>query len=243
MGMIINIIGICIGIGVIGSIAYVVRKARRVSAELFGTANLVEGLVKQEEVLEETPKSVAGMTKLMLPQIQADFPEFNWSEWKQRCENQLGAYLDALENQNVSGLVGASTALKEQLTLEIKDEQDQGMKQQFQQFQVHQTEIAHYQHSTGLCRILIQTAYEVVHTIEKRPEVQAKKEQHRCEMELIYVQDVSKVEDAATSYGVHCPNCGAPITKLGSKFCEYCGSVVEPINIRVWELHKIDFQN
>ena len=59
-------------------------------------------------------------------------------------------------------------------------------------------------------------------------------------MELVYIQDLSKVGDYATALGATCPNCGAPITRLGSKFCEYCGTGVIPIDIRVWKLHRIE---
>ena len=36
-----------------------------------------------------------------------------------------------------------------------------------------------------------------------------------------------------------CPNCGAPVTRLGSKFCEYCGSGLREISVRVWSINKI----
>ena len=29
-------------------------------------------------------------------------------------------------------------------------------------------------------------------------------------------------------------------TKFGSKFCEYCGSGVEPVNIKVWSLRNYE---
>ena len=35
------------------------------------------------------------------------------------------------------------------------------------------------------------------------------------------------------------PNCGAPITALGAKSCAYCGTAVEPLNLRAWVLHAI----
>ena len=38
---------------------------------------------------------------------------------------------------------------------------------------------------------------------------------------------------------VVCPNCGAPVTRLGSKFCEYCGSGLREISVRVWSINKI----
>lgn len=40
------------------------------------------------------------------------------------------------------------------------------------------------------------------------------------------------------AYGTRCTHCGAPIRRLGNMICEYCGSGVTPINIKVWSLHK-----
>ena len=47
------------------------------------------------------------------------------------------------------------------------------------------------------------------------------------------------LQDGATAVGVTCPNCGAPVTRLGSKFCEYCGSGLREISVRVWSINKI----
>ena len=66
------------------------------------------------------------------------------------------------------------------------------------------------------------------------------RQQNRYNMELVYVQDMTKAGDYATAVVATCPNCGAPITRLGSKFCEYCGTGVTPIDIRVWKLHRIE---
>ena len=57
------------------------------------------------------------------------------------------------------------------------------------------------------------------------------------------IQDLSKIKDLATAVGVTCPNCGAPITGLGSKFCEYCGTGVTPVDTRVWKLHRVEGEN
>ena len=41
------------------------------------------------EMRKETPCSVCGMTRLILPQIAEDFPEFSYSEFKARAETLL----------------------------------------------------------------------------------------------------------------------------------------------------------
>lgn len=57
------------------------------------------------------------------------------------------------------------------------------------------------------------------------------------DVDLIYVQDADQLDGAMLGYS--CPHCGAPVTKLGDKTCAYCGSALEPINIRVWQIQDI----
>ena len=37
----------------------------------------------------------------------------------------------------------------------------------------------------------------------------------------------------------HCPNCGAPLSRLGAKVCEYCGTPVIEINIKEWSFSAV----
>lgn len=238
---------------------YRVRKqVRLVSKAIFGTPSLKEGLERKADILAETPKSVSGMTRLCLPQIESDFPEFHWAQWKQRCENLLKAYLAALERQDLSLLAEASEELKRQTAHQINDQNRRGIRECYLQVKVHQTEIARYQKEAGLCVIKLQSAVEYYYEEKKVTEEAGRasdgkkrrkgetepqgpaRQQHRYNMELVYIQDISKVGEYATALGATCPNCGAPITKLGSKFCEYCGTGVIPIDIRVWKLHRIE---
>ncbi len=223
---------------------YRVRKqVRIVSKAIFGTPSLKEGLEHQADILAENPKSVSGMTKLCLPQIEADFPEFHWNQWKQKCENVLKAYLAALERQSSDYIEHDYEELRRQAALQIEDQKRRGVTETYSQVRIHQTEIARYQKEAGLCMIKLQSAVEYYYE-EKKDEVRTPqgpvRQQNRYNMELVYIQDITKVKDYATVLGATCPNCGAPITKLGSKFCEYCGTGVIPIDIRVWKIHRIE---
>ncbi|MCI8836451.1 MAG: zinc ribbon domain-containing protein [Hungatella sp.] len=261
------------------------NQVRMISRAMFGTSSLAEGLERQADILAETPKSVSGMTKLCLPQIEADFPEFHWAQWRQMCENMLKAYLEALSSQNLallerirmspsgdgeSGQSGLSQAadkevheapavseeLKKQAALRIDDQRRRGVREIYRQVKIHQTEISRYQKEAGMCIIKLQSAVEYYYE-EKQIAAESKgterkkgtraesrkkerKEQTRYNMELVYIQDLSKVADPATAVGVTCPNCGAPVTRLGSRFCEYCGTGIIPVDVRVWKLHRVE---
>ena len=116
-GNAILIVAIVTGLGLIGALFFVMFKIRQISREFFGTSSLIEGLKRQEALEDDTPKSVSGMTRVELPRIEKDFPEFHWPEWKQRCENQLKGYLEALEHRDLSYLGNVSLSLKDQVRL------------------------------------------------------------------------------------------------------------------------------
>lgn len=95
--VIIPLVIILVIVGVIaGVVFYVKNKVRKFSQDLFGTDSLVEGWKKQEEELSVTPCSVSGMTRLLEPQIQRDFPEFNWVQFKNKAEDALKLSLMAI---------------------------------------------------------------------------------------------------------------------------------------------------
>ena len=120
-GNAILIVAIVTGLGLIGALFFVMFKIRQISREFFGTSSLIEGLKRQEALEDDTPKSVSGMTRVELPRIEKDFPEFHWPEWKQRCENQLKGYLEALEHRDLSYLGKVSVSLKDQVRLTIEE--------------------------------------------------------------------------------------------------------------------------
>ena len=237
------IVAIVTGLGLIGAILFVLFKVRQISQEFFGTPNLVEGLKRQEALEDDTPKSVSGMTRVELPRIEKDFPEFHWLEWKQRCENQLKGYLEALEHRDLSYLGKVSVSLRDQVRLKIEEMEEKEIREEFDAIKVHQTEISRYDKDPGKCRIRIQSSVEYLHTLKtpnKKKNVEREKEQHRFNLELVYIQDITNIRAGETAIGVSWPHCGAPIAGLGHRVCPYCGGAVEPVNVRVWELHRIE---
>lgn len=187
MGSALQIMGILVGIGLISIIIFIILRVKQFLRMLLGTSDIVKGLKERDLSIAETPKSVSGMTSLMLPKILEDFPSFNWTEWQHKCENTIREYLESIEQQDTGVLKDASVELKNQAALQIRD----------------------------------------------------RKEQHRFNLELVYVQDLEKVGNYATTYGVTCHNCGAPVSDLGAVCCPYCGQALEPVNIRVWHINKI----
>lgn len=72
-----------------GVIFYIYLRVRRTLISLFGTANLVRLAAQREEEAQNTPRSLAGATDLVLPRLAKDFPEANWPELQAMGEKAL----------------------------------------------------------------------------------------------------------------------------------------------------------
>lgn len=247
-GLIVGLV-ILAGLLLAGFILYrtVKRKISNFSRTLFGTSNLVEGYKKQQAELAETPRSLPAMTKIYLPQISSDFPEFNYTEYKQKSENLLKSYLLAISAKDISKLVNASPEIEEQVMSIITDLEASSLTEHFNEICIHRTEITRYIKENGVCTVFLQSAIEFFNylTNDNTGAVtsgsETLKKQTVYETELTYVQDVSKIGNAGDdkAMGLNCPNCGAPITSVGQKVCAYCGSGIKEINIYSWSFNKI----
>ena len=229
----------------VGGISYGLSRLKSFASDAaFVVSALKDGSEDQAAELEHTPKSVNGMTSLCLPRITKDFPAFNWYEFRQKAENMLKSALMAVTNEDISLLTEASADLRNQVSLEITSNRDNGIKEVYQNIDIHQTEIATYRKQNGTCVITLQTSVGHIHYVEDHGEVtegsKTVTEQTRYNIELQYIQDTSKVEEGETAIGVTCPNCGAPITTVGQKTCPYCGLAVTEININAWALNRYE---
>lgn len=101
----------------------------------------------------------------------------------------------------------------------------------YDSFIIHRTELYRYSKSQGTCTAVFQSSVEY--------QADGLKNQTRYNTHMVYVQnsDLSEEED---SFSTTCPNCGAPITRLGHMSCEYCGSAIVPVNVKVWKFLKTE---
>jgi hypothetical protein len=236
------VVGLILGGGAIGYFT-IRNKIRNFSKTVFGTESIAEGLRNQQTEAANTPKSVASMTKIYLPHIQRDFPEFSYQQFKAKVENMLKSAFIAITNENPDRLVNASDELKKSVKLIIDSNKEQGKKEVYDDIKIYQTEITRYSKIAGTCVITLQSAVGHLHYITKDGKVVSGskefREQCKYNTDIIYIQDVNKLtSDKMSSIGTNCPNCGAPIKNLGGKFCEYCGTGVRVININVWTINK-----
>ncbi len=119
----------------------------------------------------------------------------------------------------------------------------EGKSEHFQKVKIHKTGINSYRKTAGTCEIILQTAIEYLHFINQNGRVVSGSsetiEQARYDLSLLYIQDETRLPSAITNaIGVNCPNCGAPVSGLGRKTCEYCGTVIQSIDMRIWRMNR-----
>lgn len=113
----------------------------------------------------------------------------------------------------------------------------------FERIHIHRSGINKYEKKAGTCQITLQTAIEYLHYIKQNGVVvegsQQTLEQARYNLLLLYVQDETKLASGqTTAIGMNCPNCGAPVKALGNRTCDFCGSSLMGIDIRVWRMDQ-----
>ena len=237
-------LGIFIAVAVIGMKIY--KKVQSISRQAFGTEDLLEGFRQMEIENSTTPKSVAGMTSLYLPKIKKDFPEFQYDEMKVRAENALTSYLLAVSSMNPSLLSEGGQELKDHLAMRLSMLREAEVRETYKEIKIHRTEISNYRKRNGRCIITFQSALQSFYTkTDRNGKVLAGSAQlytqSKYNVDVIYVQDRDLVKkEYDHSLGLNCPNCGAPVSMLGSKVCEYCGTPIVELNIYAWTFSNIE---
>lgn len=233
-------------------IGFVTHKIRSFSRAVFGTSSLVEGIKgvqENQEQMRETPRSLHGMTQIYLPMIKKDFPEFDYALYKNKANSLLRNYFNAIATKKVSAIAEeCSATLKNNVQAIIDDFNSRNATQHFDEVNLYQTEIARYIKDGKTVTILFEVAvgyYSYATDNESGTVVFGSKDakmQTVYEVGLVYVQDVDKIDTKGDALGINCPNCGAPIKNLGMKFCEYCGTGVQEVNVRAWKFSSVTEQ-
>jgi len=221
----------------------VVNKIKRTVDPIMSVVNQIDPEELEMEI-ETTPKSVNAMTSVYLPRIEKDFPEFNYFEFKAKAENMMKSALNAITTDDISVLINASSDLTAQINNIIDSNKANYNDEVYRDIDIHRTEIKNYRKSSGTCVITLQSSVGYIHYVKNRNgEVISGSEDHkfqtRYDTDLMYIQDISKVDVGVQFNSNNCPHCGAPIKGLGVKSCPYCGSGVEQINIRTWSINKL----
>jgi hypothetical protein len=195
---------------------------------------------KEIEALEKTrQKQVSGMTKMLLPEIQRDFKNFNEKEIYLLVEKSLRAIFNALEHKNLSYLEQDEfNLIKEKIKEQIIDLEDNSISYKFDDVIFHKHAIKSYKKQKDVATIEISTSLEYYYSKRKNNKDISRddvKKQTRYTTQLIYIIDNTKTGFDINILGLHCPNCGSPVTSLHQTHCSYCKGVT---NIQIASMLK-----
>lgn len=200
----------------------------------FGTRDLKEAIEKSEIESENTPKSLASMESLALESIKRDFPDLNVNELKSMAENTIINYLRCINKKDITDIKNYSDNIKNMVLAKIEDLNDKKVK--YDDIKIHKTVINKYEKNKGIASLFFASALEYYY--ENGNSIR-KKVQDRFLVEILYVIDPTSVELDKKLLGLNCPNCGAPITTLGEKYCKYCNTGIKDLVKRSWVVNNI----
>jgi len=240
-GIIGGFVGIIIGFLVIVLLIYLFI---RMMMSKFGFGNRsiksIYDESKQAEALEKSRhKHVSGMTKILLPEIQRDFKDFNEKEIYLLVEKALIAIFNSLENKDSSYLEEDEfNIIRQKIDEQIIDLQNNNISYNYDDVIFHAHAIKSYKKQKDVATLEISTSLEYYYNKRKNDKDISRdnvKRQTRYTTQLVYIIDNSKTGFDINVLGLHCPNCGSPIMSLGQTECSYCKGA---INIQIASLLK-----
>ena len=227
-------------------VRFVMRTARDAASAVSSVSNILKEVEAAQYEEQTRPKSLAATTSLTIPLIKKDFPEFNVDEMRQRAANCITQYLRAIDQMDASLLKACTPELRDALKLKISMLRDEHLSEQYDQIKVHRTEISRYEKRNGRCIVTFQCSLQSKHVVYDANGTVLKGsadkwEQTRWQADLLYVQDASMVQEVGEAQlGLSCPNCGAPVQRLGQKTCDYCGTGIVEINLHAWNFAAVE---
>ena len=244
MGFVLGFLGACLGIvaGVAIIAWYIYMKVRNVVGkeemkELVSAAKQAKDFEQQEYA---RPKSIGGITNLIEPEIIRDFGDFNKDFLFSKVEKNLSSIFSALEDKTLTNVRNDKDLIYMTATLEeqINDMRGTGRSVKYDDVKFHNHAIKAYNKSKGRATITVASTVEYYYDnndkkINKTFFKDVKK-QTRYTTKYVYVYDESAFDYNATTFSITCPNCGAALEFFGAGNCKYCGSYIEPINLKNW---------
>ena len=202
--------------------------------------NQLKEEIKRGEIAYNTePKHVTGMTKLLIPKIIKDFPNFSENELYNKVETDLLSIFNSIENKNIENSQNL-ILIKEKLNQKIKDMKENKITKKYDDVKFHRHALKYYKNKDCVLNISVSTSLEYFYKKECKGKIIDNYCEHKKQTvyttEYIYVYDTNKIAKNQNLIGLNCSNCGAPVKDLGNKICRYCNSGLEDINLKSWNI-------
>lgn len=244
MGFVLGFLGACLGIiagiGVIVFIIYVKVRGMVGPAnmkEIMKAAKNARDFERQEYSRE---KNVSGMTKVLEPAILRDFEDFNKDFLFSKVEKNLLKIFNAIEEKTDEEIRKDNDLIYMYSTVrdKIQDLKNNNVNVKYDDVVFHRHAIKDYLKSAGKATVTLSSTLEYYYSDDSNKNMNKKfsdlKRQTRYTTQFVYVYDETKFKYNQMAHTISCPNCGAPLGKLGAGNCQYCGTYIKPINLKGW---------
>ena len=254
MGFILGFLGACLGIiaGVFIIVLIVYFKVK----STVGAENMKEIMkaarnakdIEQQEYARK--KDILGITKLLEPVILRDFADFNKDLLFRKVESNLSKIFTAIEEKDVNTIKDDKDLIYMYPTIrdKITDLRNNNINIKYDNVKFHEHAIKDYSKTLGKATVTLSSTLEYYYSDDSNRRIKKfyndVKKQTRYTTQFVYVYDETQFKYNQKAYSISCPNCGAPLKRLGAGNCEYCGNYIEPINLKNWYMvsYKEDYK-
>ena len=239
------VFGCIIFLGIIALIIYgnLKNALRKLGFNVNSLNDINEEMAKIKREDSNRARSISGMTNLLLPTIQGDFPEFNVNELFAKTETALRKTLNSIEEKN-KDYVKDMPLIRNSISNIIDDYSSADISVHYDDIEFHKFAIYKYERNDGVATVTVSTSVGYYYKKIKNDKLiegdNNLKKQTRYRCDFIYIYDESLVPGDAKVLAINCPNCGAAISCLGHKHCEYCGTSIKEINLKSWEFSSYE---
>ena len=244
MSFLLGFLGACLGIvaGIFIILFIIYSKVRHtVGAENMG--EIMDGVKRFSDIEKQEyirPKDIGGITKLLEPVILRDFKDFNKDLLFKKVESNLSKIFTAIEEKSVNDIkddrdmIYLYPAIRDKIT----DLKNNNVNIKYDDVSFNGHAIKDYSKTDGKATLTVSTTLGYYYSDDSNSRSIKKfnglKKQTRYTTKFVYVYDETKFKYNQKSFSISCPNCGAPLRKLGAGNCEYCGNYIQPINLKNW---------
>ena len=239
------VLGVILFLGIIALILYGNLKSalKKLGFNVNSLSDMSDEMARIKAEDSTRARSISGMTSLLKPTIRKDFPDFNENELFSMCESSLRKIFRSIEEQNKDYVVDMPL-IRNSVSNIIEDYKNANLTVHYDDVEFHKFAISNYERKDGMATVTVSASvgyfFKKVRD-NKVIEGDTKfKKQTRYQCDFIYIYDEKKVSSDAKVLAINCPNCGAAISTLGHKYCEYCGTGIKEVNLKSWEFSSYE---
>jgi len=207
----------------------------------YSSSEIKDMIRKSDYDAKYREKSITGMTEFIVPRISKDYKNFNLSEFYNKVENSILGIYNSISDNKVSNNRDLSL-IKDKLTEIINSNKSSNVKEKYEDIKFNKHAIKSYDNKNGALIITVATSLSFYYKKEKNNKVIEEykdySKQTSCITKYVHIYDPDKYDINKTYLASNCPNCGAVLKNYKTNTCDFCGTSVEPINLKSWYISE-----